>query len=89
MDEHSIPLPETLTFGQHTIDARYRAALYAEYPFYTIEEIVGSYLGNNPYYPSQEVWIDLQDNSSTLYCKRNTDDEAEYDTDTDTDSENP
>ena len=89
MDEHSIPLPEVLTFGQYTIDVTYRAALYVEHPLYTIEEIVGSYLGHNPYYPSQDVWIDLQDNPSSLFCRRNTDDEAEAETETDTDRENP
>ena len=89
MDEQSVPLPEVLTFGEYTIDARYRAALYADYPFYTVEEIVGSYLGHNPYYPSQEIWLDLQENPSGLYGRINTDDEAETETDTDTDQENP
>jgi len=82
MDEHTIPSPEVLTFGTYTLDVKYREALFDEYPFYTVEEIVGTYLGHNPYYPSQEVWIGLEENPSHLFGRRS---KAETDTDTDTD----
>lgn len=59
-----VPPPDVLQFGNHTIDAEYRAALYAEYPFYTAEEVVGSFLGHNPHFPSQvDFWNEQLDPS--------------------------
>ena len=80
---HIVPMPHRLTFGPYTLDCNYREALYDEYPYYTIEEIVGSYLGHNPYFPSQDVWIDLQDNPTHLFQRRyDTLSEAETETGT-------
>lgn len=55
-DEHMdcIPPANVLRFGNYVLDADYRRALPA---VYTTEEIVGSYLGHNPYFPSQEKWL--------------------------------
>jgi len=55
-----VPPPSVLQFGSHIIDVEYRAALYAEYPFYTAEEVVGSFLGHNPHFPSQPEFWDKQ-----------------------------
>jgi len=55
-----VPPKNVLKFGEHVIDKKYRDALYKEYPFYTSEEVVGSFLGYNPHYPSQAVWLDEQ-----------------------------
>jgi len=55
-----VPPKETLKFGQYEINNEYRKALYKEFPFYTSEEVVGSYLGSNSSFPSQEVWIERQ-----------------------------
>jgi len=55
--EDSIPPLNMYKFGKYEIDTDYRQELYEEYPFYTGEEIVGTYLGHNPYFPSQEEWF--------------------------------
>lgn len=65
-----VPPRDVLTFGQYVIDHRYREALYQKYPFFTTEEVVGSYLGHNPHFPSQEDWITQQEESE---------EESEYD----------
>lgn len=61
---HTVPPRDKLTFlfeedpsGPHTLDVNYRTALFEEFPFYTSEEIVGSFLGHNPYFDSQEEWV--------------------------------
>jgi ribosomal protein L37E len=51
-----VPPKETLKFGQYEIDKNYRDALYSEFPFYNSEEVVGSFLGHNPNFPSQDEW---------------------------------
>ena len=51
-----IPPKEVLIFGSYHIDSVYREELYNECPFYTTEEIVGSYIGENPNYPSYDIW---------------------------------
>ena len=53
----SVPPPEKCDFGDYQIDPIYRAELYKNFPDYTGEEIVGSYLGHNPYFPSQREWL--------------------------------
>ena len=40
-----VPPKDVLKFGEYEIDKDYRKALYDFYPFYTAEEVVGSYLG--------------------------------------------
>lgn len=55
-----IPPHDVLNFGQHQIDSNYRIALYEEYPMYTSEEVVGSFLGYNPHFPSQNQWLEQQ-----------------------------
>lgn len=59
-----IPPVEVLQFGQYAINKEYRETLYKEYPFYTSEEVVGSYLGHNPHFPSQETWVEEQNENS-------------------------
>merc|ERR1711972_431631 len=52
------PPLSVLRFGGTIIlDRSYRAALDAFCSLYTTEEIVGSYLGRNPHFPSQEKWF--------------------------------
>lgn len=60
---HCVPPREVLIFGPYQIDKEYREALYKEFPFYTAEEVVGSYLGYNPYFPNQREWIEQQEES--------------------------
>ncbi len=57
-----VPPKDVLKFGDYMIDKEYRKALYKEYPFYNAEEIVGSFIGHNPYFPSQEDWFFEQEN---------------------------
>jgi len=52
-----VPPLQILKFGEYEINKMYRKALYKEHPSYTAEEIVGSFLGHNPYFPSQTEWI--------------------------------
>ena len=59
-----IPPVKVLKFGEYAINKEYREVLYTEYPFYTSEEVVGSYLGHNHHFPSQETWLEQQDENS-------------------------
>jgi hypothetical protein len=52
-----VPSPKTCEFGPYQIDPKYRKEIYKRFPFYTIEEIVGSYLGHNPHFQSQHDWL--------------------------------
>lgn len=53
-----VPPRGVLNFGSYVIDKEYREALFEEFPMYNTEEVVGSYLGHNPYFPSQAVWFE-------------------------------
>ena len=53
---YSVPPPEMLTFGKYVLSEEYKKALFDVYPFYTAEEVVGSFLGYNPWFPSQDDW---------------------------------
>ena len=59
-EEYTVPPADQLIFGDYHIDPQYREQLYADYPYYTSEEIVGSYLGYNPYFPSEPEWFEQQ-----------------------------
>jgi hypothetical protein len=52
-----VPPKDVLTFGPYTISKEYRNALYKEFPMYTTEEVVGSYLGHNPFFSSEGEWL--------------------------------
>eukprot|EP01084_Bolivina_argentea_P138850 244361_1 len=52
---------DVLQFGPHQINKKYREALFSEYSFYNSEEIIGSFLGHNPYFPSQSEWLQQQE----------------------------
>jgi len=52
-----IPPPSVLLFGPYRIDPAYRLALNGVCDAFTTEEVVGSFLGHNPYFPSQEAWL--------------------------------
>ena len=58
-----VPSPKTCKFGPYQIDPKYRKEIYKRFPFYTIEEIVGSYIGYNRYFPSQEQWLNSESES--------------------------
>jgi hypothetical protein len=55
-----VPPKNVLNFGEYQINKKYREALYKEYPIYTAEEVVGSYLGHNPFFSSQDNWFEQQ-----------------------------
>lgn len=61
-----VPPLEVLTFGPYHISREYRDALYEKYPFYTSEEVVGSYLGKNPYFPSEALWYEEQNEEDSF-----------------------
>lgn len=56
-----VPPKDVLRFGNFIIDKIYREALYKEFPMYTAEEVVGSFLGKNPYFLSQDAWLEEQE----------------------------
>jgi len=49
-----IPPANIVEFGTIKIKPSYRKKLFQKHPNYTVEEIVGTYLGHNPYYPKYE-----------------------------------
>lgn len=56
-----VPPPSTLKFGEYIIDEDYRKALFDRHPTFTTEEVLGSHLGNNPSFPSEEDWLEEND----------------------------
>lgn len=52
-----VPPRSVLKFGEYRIKRSYRDALYAAHPYYNAEEVVGSFLGYNPYFPSEDDWF--------------------------------
>jgi len=62
-----VPPRGILRFGQYEINKDYREALYTEFPFYTAEEVVGSYLGFNPNFPSEGAWLDQKTEDNEDY----------------------
>jgi len=52
-----VPPLHVLCFGEYTLDPNYRQAVYQHCKKYNTEEVVGSFLGHNPHFPSQEKWI--------------------------------
>lgn len=59
-----VPPKDILKFGEHQIDKKYREALYDQFPFYTAEEVVGSYLGYNSRFPSQNAWFEQKEENT-------------------------
>ena len=59
-----VPPNSVLQFGEYVIDPNYRAALHEYRPYYTTEEIMGSYIGYNPHFPSQDQWLQEQEESN-------------------------
>lgn len=56
-----IPPPNVLIFGAFEIDEDYRNALFSKFPFLPAIEIVGSFKGMNPDFPSQSEWLEQRD----------------------------
>jgi len=52
-----VPPIHVLCFGEYILDPKYRQAVYQHCKQYNTEEVVGSFLGHNPHFPSQEKWI--------------------------------
>tara|TARA_R100000963_G_C4579797_1_gene61264 strand:+ start:260 stop:505 length:246 start_codon:yes stop_codon:yes gene_type:complete len=42
-----------------SINREYKDALFSAHPHYTIEEIVGTHLGHNPWFPSYQEWQEI------------------------------
>tara|TARA_B100001059_G_C17367488_1_gene348122 strand:- start:81 stop:320 length:240 start_codon:yes stop_codon:yes gene_type:complete len=55
-DDAQVPPPDQLQFDSFVLAEEYKRELYEEFPYYTAEEIVGTFLGHNPYFPSQVAW---------------------------------
>ena len=56
-DYDNLPPPlHVHAFGTYVLDIQYRKELYESNPQLSVCEFVGSYLGYNPYFPSQYEW---------------------------------
>mmetsp|Transcript_62769 Transcript_62769/g.147675 ORF Transcript_62769/g.147675 Transcript_62769/m.147675 type:complete len:929 (+) Transcript_62769:279-3065(+) len=51
-----VPPKDTLMFGDYKLSQEYKEALFDRFSFYTAEEVVGSFLGHNPFFQSQTDW---------------------------------
>mmetsp|Transcript_62246 Transcript_62246/g.143322 ORF Transcript_62246/g.143322 Transcript_62246/m.143322 type:complete len:114 (-) Transcript_62246:146-487(-) len=61
------PPLDVVQFGEHRMSLAYREALYQLCSDYTTEEIVGSFLGHNPNFPTEEQWLrGVRPNHSSL-----------------------
>lgn len=56
----AVPERHVLQFGPYSLYQDYREALYNHWPEATTEEIIGTFLGFNPIFPSQQCWINMQ-----------------------------
>ena len=75
---YCVPPPETLKFGNYVLSKEYKEALFDDYPFYTAEEVVGSFLGHNPYFPSQDEWEEeREEEKRSQYNEEEEDEEDE------------
>ena len=63
LEEHfeCVPPRSVLVFGDYVISADYREALYTQFPIYNSEEVVGSYLGYNPWFLSEPRWLEASE----------------------------
>jgi hypothetical protein len=52
---YRVPSMEEVVFGEYTLDRDYRESMES---FYNCVDVVGTYLGHNPDYPSQETWLE-------------------------------
>ena len=57
-DEYKIvPSPDQLSFGNIELTPEYREALYEAHPYYTVEQIIQTYLGYNVEFPSMDDFM--------------------------------
>ena len=64
-----VPPPDTLKFGDYVLSKEYKEALFNYSPSYNVEEVVGSFLGYNPYFPSQDQWEEEREEEAEEECK--------------------
>jgi hypothetical protein len=82
-----IPPREILIFGEYEIPSDYREELFIECPSYTVEEIVGSFIGENPYFLSYDEWYDKKNNLTYNQYSDSSDSDSDSDSsDSDSDS---
>jgi len=60
-----IPPLSVLLFGKYQIDPAHSMALYEVCKSFNTEEVVGSFLGHNPHFLSQETWLEDQNADSS------------------------
>ena len=61
---HRVPPRQQLEFGSYVLDEVYKKELYKEFPDYTVEQIICTYLGHNPFFPSQTAWQNRRQSQS-------------------------
>src|SRR5436190_6196301 len=69
--KHTTCLPPEykLDYGRHVLSADYKAALFAQFPGYTTDEIVNTFLGYNSHFPSQSEW-ELEKEKACYDCRK-------------------
>lgn len=53
-----VPPRNCTQFGDYVLSKKYRAVMYNKHPHWTVEEVIGAYLGYAPNFPSEEEWYD-------------------------------
>lgn len=64
---HVVPPRDALVFGPYILDKKYREMLFSEAPQYTVEEVISTFWGYNPYMSSQQEW--LRQTASSSQCE--------------------
>jgi hypothetical protein len=72
-----VPPLNVLRFGTYNIPRAYRDALYQYAPYYCTEEVVGSFLGHNPYFSSYDDWANAQRESESEDSESESEDSEE------------
>jgi hypothetical protein len=62
-DTQAVPERDVLEFGPYWLSEDYREALYNDWPNATVEEIIGTFLGYNPLFPSHQAWVNMNTRS--------------------------
>ena len=73
----NVPPHDALEIGDYYLNPGFKEAVYQKFPYYTAEEIIGTYLGHNPYFPSQNQWEVGENEDDNAHNHGEGDDECE------------
>lgn len=81
-EEDGAPMDQ-LVFGSVKLEEGYRAVLP---PFYTVQQILAAYRGDDPVFPSQEEWIEMEQEESSESMDDDSDEEWQPGSDLDSEA---